>query len=226
MSLAVWSVEAKRLSSQVQRVQTQVMDTDAVRAPTAFYKQSGLIQRSARTHVLIFVNKGERKRESIMKNTADFICHGVMMVATGAAMGIAATAAAQDHKIMRADLPVAVEQTVQKETAGAVIKGFATEMEQGKVTYEVLTILNGHTRDLSIAKNGTLLEIEEEVAMQTLPGSVQDALHKKLAGGVLTKVESLTKRGKLVAYEVSYTAAGKHREAQVGPAGERLLHQE
>ena len=202
------------------------MDTDAVRAPTAFYKQSGLIQRSVRTHVLIFVNKRERKRELIMKNTADFIRHGVMMVATGAAMGIAATAAAQDHKIMRADLPVAVEQTVQKETAGAVIKGFATEVEKGKVTYEVLTILNGHTRDLSIAKNGTLLEIEEEVAMQTLPGSVQDALHKKLAGGVLTKVESLTKRGKLVAYEVSYTAAGKHREAQVGPAGERLLHQE
>ena len=162
-----------------------------------------------------------------MKNKVGFVRQGAMiMIAIGAAMGISAAAVAQEHKIKRTDLPTAVEQTVQKETAGATIVGFATEIEHGKVNYEVETTVQGHSRDLSIAKDGTLLEIEEEVAMATLPAAVQEALQKKIAGCVVKKVESLTKKGKLVAYEVSYTAASKHREAQVGPAGERLTHQE
>ena len=48
-----------------------------------------------------------------------------------------------------------------------------------------------------------------------------------LAGsGKVTKVESLTKKGKLVAYEAVVTTGTKHREVQVGPNGEKLKHEE
>ena len=40
------------------------------------------------------------------------------------------------------------------------------------------------------------------------------------------KVESLTKRGKLVAYEGQVITKGKRSEVQVGPDGKPLDHQE
>ena len=44
---------------------------------------------------------------------------------------------AQEKKIDRKQLPPAVEKTVAKESAGATINGFATEVEKGKRLYEV-----------------------------------------------------------------------------------------
>jgi hypothetical protein len=41
--------------------------------------------------------------------------------------------------------------------------------------------------------------------------------------GKITKVESLTKQDKLVAYEAQVDKNGKRSEIQVGPKGERLL---
>ena len=46
------------------------------------------------------------------------------------------------------------------------------------------------------------------------------------AGGKIGKVESLTKQGKLVAYEAVVTAGTKHHEIQVGPDGKKLAHPE
>jgi hypothetical protein len=42
----------------------------------------------------------------------------------------------------------------------------------------------------------------------------------------LVKVESLTKHGKLVAYEAQVITGGKKNEVQVGPDGKPLDHEE
>jgi hypothetical protein len=55
---------------------------------------------------------------------------------------------------------------------------------------------------------------------------VKDALKAKVAKGKLVKIESLTKHGKLVAYEAQVVTDGKRSEAQVGPNGEPLDHEE
>ena len=86
--------------------------------------------------------------------------------------------------------------------------------------------LNGHGRDISIAKDGTLLEVEDEVALNTRPAAVQSALTAKAAGAKIVKVESITKRGKLVAYEAATRKRAKKGEVQVGPNGEKLAHEE
>ena len=133
---------------------------------------------------------------------------------------------AQEHKIARTALPAAVEKTVQANTQGATIKGIATEMEGGKKVFEAETILNGHTRDIQIAADGTLNEIEEEVALDSLPAPVQKALVAKAGTAKITKVEALTKKGKLVAYEAATLKGAKKGEVQVGPNGETLKHDE
>lgn len=132
----------------------------------------------------------------------------------------------QEHKISRSSLPPAVEKTLQANLSGATIKGFATEVEGGKKVYEAETILNGHTRDLQFAVDGTLNEIEEEVAFDSLPAPVQAGLKAKAGTAKITKVESLTKHDKLVAYEAATLKGAKKGEVQVGPNGETLKHEE
>jgi uncharacterized membrane protein YkoI len=136
------------------------------------------------------------------------------------------TSMAQEKKIERSSLPPAVEKAVQTETKGATIKGFAQEREHGKTFYEVETIVDGHTRDILFAPDGTVAEIEEEVAFVSLPANVQSGLKKKAAGAAIDKVESLTKKGKLVAYEGSIKRNGRSAEIQTGPEGQSLVHEE
>ncbi len=139
---------------------------------------------------------------------------------------LAITASAQEKKIERSLLPPAVEKAVRTETTGATIKGFAQEREHGKTFYEVETVLNGRTRDILFAVDGTVTEVEEEVPFDSLPADVQAGLKRKAAGAPIDKVESLTKSGKLVAYEGHIKRNGKSGEIQVGPKGGNLAHEE
>ena len=144
----------------------------------------------------------------------------------GAIVAATLSASAQDKKIERSAVPPAVEKTIQAQSQGATVKGLATEREHGKLQYEVETMVNGHSRDLAIATDGTLLEVEEEVAFNALPAAVQSALTAKAVGAKITKVESLTKKDKLVAYEAATLKGAKKGEIQVGPKGEALKHEE
>ena len=142
------------------------------------------------------------------------------------ALAIGSVVAAQEKKITRAQLPAAVEKTVARESQGATINGFATETENGKRLYEVELTVDGHSKDISMDKNGDIIEIEEEVAMDSLPAAVQEGLRKAASAGTIGKIESLTKRGKLVAYEGHVKTGTKRSEIQVGPNGEKLDHPE
>ena len=141
-------------------------------------------------------------------------------------LAVAVSAVAQERKLTRRQLPAPVLATVEKETQGATIKGYSMERDHGRMVYEAETVVNGHTRDLQIDKNGVLMEIEEEVSMESLPATVSASLNSQAKGATIIKVESLTKGGRLVAYEASTRKAGHKGEIQVGPAGEKLHHEE
>jgi len=142
--------------------------------------------------------------------------------------GLAALSAAQaqEKKLKREELPPAVEKTVAEQSKGASIRGFSTELEGGKRLYEVELVASGHGKDISMDEHGTVVEVEEEVSIESLPGPVKDGLTKAAGSGTVGKVESLTKRGKLVAYEAVVKTGTKHSEIQVGPDGKKLAHPE
>jgi uncharacterized membrane protein YkoI len=133
---------------------------------------------------------------------------------------------AQEKKIQRSELPPAVEKTVPEVSKGATIKGFSEETENGKTTYEVEMIVDRHTKDVEIDASGAILEIEEEVAIDSLSADVKAGLNAKAASGKILKVESLNKQGKIVAYEAKIEKADRKSEFQVGPNGESLAHEE
>jgi hypothetical protein len=64
------------------------------------------------------------------------------------------------------------------------------------------------------------------VAMDSLPPEVKAGLTKAAGSGTIAKVESLTKAGKIVAYEADVKNGSKHSEVQVGPNGNKLAHEE
>jgi len=139
---------------------------------------------------------------------------------------LAGIASAQEKKIKRSDLPPAVEKTVTVQSAGATIRGFSTEKEKGQTLYEVEMTVNGHSKDISIAPDGTIVEIEEQVALDSLSPEVKAGLQAKAGKGKLVKIESLIKKDKLVAYEAKVDTNGKKSEVQVGPDGKPLDHEE
>jgi putative PepSY-like beta-lactamase-inhibitor len=133
---------------------------------------------------------------------------------------------AQSKKIERTALPPAVEKTLAAESKGATIRGLSTEVEEGKRLYEAALTVNGHARSLEIDERGNLLETEDEVPMASVPPTVKAALTKAAGKGTIEKVETLTKKGKLVAYEADVKTGTKRSEIQVSPDGSKLAHPE
>jgi hypothetical protein len=133
---------------------------------------------------------------------------------------------AQEKKIQRADLPPSVEKTVAAQSQGAIIKGFSQEKENGQLLYEAELTVSGHSKDISIDASGAIVEVEERVSLDSLPAAVKAGLQAKAGKGKITKVESLTKHEKLVAYEAKVQTGARKSEIQVGPDGGSLNHEE
>ena len=150
----------------------------------------------------------------------------ISAIALTASLILVATASSQEKKIQRSELPPAVEKTVAAQTQGATIRGFSMEQEKGKTYYEVEMTINGHSRDVSMDADGVVTEVEEEVALDALPPAVKAGLTAKAGKGAIGRIESLSKGGKVVAYEAHVVTDGKKSEIQVGPDGKPLAHEE
>jgi uncharacterized membrane protein YkoI len=119
---------------------------------------------------------------------------------------------AADKKIEKKDLPAAVQKAADEQVKGAEVVGYSKEVENGKTSYEVETKVGGHARDLEFDAKGTLLVVEEETPLDSIPAAAKAEIEKKAAGGTITKVETVTK-GKMVSYEAQVKSkAGKKFE--------------
>ena len=143
-----------------------------------------------------------------------------------AAILLVATGMAQEKKIKRSDLPAAVEKAVVAQSQGATIRGFSVEIGIEHTYYEAELMVDGYSKDVLMDANGHVVEVEEHVAMNSLPAAVRDGLQAKAGKGRLLRVESITKRGNLVAYEAKVLTDGRKSEVQVSPDGKLLDHEE
>lgn len=142
------------------------------------------------------------------------------------ALVFASVGFAQEKKVTRSELPSSVQKTVAEQSKGAKIRGFSREKEHGQTYYEAEMLVNGHSKDVLMNNSGKVVEVEEQVALDKLPAEIKSGLEAQAGKGKITKVESLTKDDKLVAYEAVVVANGKHHEIQVGPDGKPLTHEE
>lgn len=141
-----------------------------------------------------------------------------------AALVLAVSIPGAEKKVKLESLPPAVQAAIREQTKGSAIAGISTEVENGKTTYEVETKVNGKSRNLELDQTGKVLEIEDEVDLESIPAPAKAALQKRAAGGTIAKVEKLT-AGSSISYEATVrTKAGKNTEVAVNADG--TLHKE
>jgi uncharacterized membrane protein YkoI len=148
------------------------------------------------------------------------LCNKITLSIFVVTLGIAAGHASEKAVAMK-DLPAAVQRTVQEQSKGATIRGLSKEVEDGKTVYEVQMKVNGHGKDVSMDASGVVLEVEEEVALDSIPGAARAAIKKAAGSGQITKVEKVS-GGKEIAYEAGLRKNGKRSEVKVSGDG-RLL---
>ena len=136
-----------------------------------------------------------------------------------AAIGLAG-ANCQETRIKFKDLPPAVQETAKSVRKGAVVKGYAKEIEKGKTEYEVQLTVNGKARDVSIDPEGKVLETESEVDFASVPAAAKQAIEKEAGGARVEKVEEV-KSDNGVVYEALIHKAGKKHEIRVLANGDK-----
>ena len=134
-------------------------------------------------------------------------------------VGFSVMSFAVEAKVKLNQLPAAVQAAMQSQTAGATILGASKEQEDGRMTYEVETKRDGKGRDLTFTESGALLEIEQEVDLDSIPKPAKQGIQKRLGGGTVKKVESV-KQGSKISYEADIRMkSGQEREVKVGADG-------
>jgi uncharacterized membrane protein YkoI len=142
-----------------------------------------------------------------------------MLLKTSFAMLIiVVSTAAAEKKIKMQDMPAAVQQAVKDQSKGAVIRGFAQEVENGKTLYEMQLTAGGHAKDVTFDGAGKVVGVEEEVALESIATPAREAIQKAVGKGKLQKVESVTENGSSF-YEASIRKAGKSSEFKVDANG-------
>lgn len=125
-----------------------------------------------------------------------------------------------EKRVSLKSLPTAVQQTAHEHSQGAVIRGVSKEVEDGKTFYEVALKVNGRTKDITIAPDGTLVTAEEEVTLASLPTEARATIEKNLGKGRLLLVESVTEEGQLAFYEAHVQTGRKKSEIKVTTDGQ------
>jgi len=150
-----------------------------------------------------------------------------MVLAVGALLSVATYAERGGVR-----LPAAVRKALQKLYPGATVAEAESETE-GMRVYEVELEQGDRDLELTVAPNGTVLEVETEIALEELPEPVKTAL-RRAAGGA--RIEEVSKEvthwvvtlKKLETPEVSYEAevVKDGREMELEFAADGTLLQE
>jgi hypothetical protein len=139
-----------------------------------------------------------------------------MVVACG--LSLAASARADEEKVALDKLPAAVSKAVKAKFPRGVLKDASKEVEKGKTIYEVALRDAGRNIDISLKDDGTIVEIETQIAAADLPRAVVDGLKAKYPNGKVKKAESVA-RGDQLSFEVILTDGDNTREIVLDPGG-------
>jgi uncharacterized membrane protein YkoI len=131
---------------------------------------------------------------------------------------------AQDSEIpvKMKDLPQAVQKTVREQSQGATIRGFAKKLKDGQTFYEVELRVKGHSKDVLMDPAGAVVEIEEEIALASLPPVVKTAIENHAGKGKIMLVESIRKNAAVEAYEAQIKSGRTISEVKVSSDGQLI----
>jgi hypothetical protein len=125
--------------------------------------------------------------------------------------------AAEKAKPAPVKLPAAVEAAFKKAYPRAQIKNVSHETEEGVEQYEIESINGGLTLDVNYKPDGTVLVVEEQVAVAEVPAAVVAAISARYPKAAIVRPERMTEKG-VTSYEISLKGAPV-KSVQLTPEG-------
>ena len=127
--------------------------------------------------------------------------------------GLAAAVRADGEKVAPDKLPKAVMDAIKGRFPDAEITSAEKEKEDGKVVYDIELKSKGKKYEMDIKEDGTIVEIEKEVALKDVPEAVKKAVEAKYPKSTIKEVMEVNKvKGKEetpIHYEVTLETAEK-----------------
>lgn len=150
-----------------------------------------------------------------------FTLVAVLGAGTAATLAVASSARADvETKVPRSEVPAPVLAAFEKAYPAAKATAFAREEKGGKTYFEIESREGKVARDLLLAPDGTLVEVEEGIPVADLPQPVRDAV-RALGPKVSVRSAERVTRGSTVSYSVTLSGA-KERGMSFDAAGRRL----
>lgn len=127
----------------------------------------------------------------------------------------------QERSVKESEVPAAALAALKQLAGSAAITEFAEEIEHGQKYYEGSWKGPGGNIDALVTEKGDLVEIEETIAEEKVPGGVRAAVEKEAGKDARLSWEKKT----LYLYEVHFKKDGKGRE-MIFTADGRRFHEE
>jgi uncharacterized membrane protein YkoI len=128
---------------------------------------------------------------------------------------------AQEKRLKKTDVPKVILSAFEKAYPKATVKGYGSEVENGKTSYELETVEGKTHRDILYSADGTVIEIEEGMNVSDLPEAVLATIKKEYPKGSITSAEKLTKE-ESSGYEVVVKHGKKKTEVRLDATGKIL----
>jgi hypothetical protein len=152
--------------------------------------------------------------ENVMRRTLGRF--GVSALAALIALAMIVRADDKAKKITLDQAPKAVQDAIKARFPGAEVTSVEKETEDGKVVYDVELKHQGRKYEMDIQEDGTVIEIEKEIALKDVPEAVTKAVEAKFPKAKIKEVMEVNKvKGKDEKpehYEVTIETADKKTE--------------
>jgi uncharacterized membrane protein YkoI len=126
-------------------------------------------------------------------------------------------------KISPDKLPKKIKAAIQHRFPGAKVTSAERETEEGQVVYDIELKHKGRKYEMDIKKDGTIIEIEKEVAAAKVPEALTKAVKAKYPKATIKEVMEVNKvagRKEMPDhYEVVIVNGGKEMEIEVSLDG-------
>ena len=118
------------------------------------------------------------------------------------------------------EVPFAVLEAFKKAYPEAVNVKFEEEVNNGEPVYEVEFIDQGVDIEASYLADGTLIQIEQEIQLEELPGAVTEAIMEAYPDAILIEAEKIMAAdGSVRSYEVEIEDDDVELELHLDPNG-------
>ena len=153
----------------------------------------------------------------------------VVQLLTCAAFAVllAPVALAQEEKVAPDKLPPKVAEVIKSRFPGATITAATKATENNEVIYDIEMTKDGKKHEIDLKEDGTVINIEHEIAAADLPAAITTAVKAKYAGCTIKEVMQINvlkdNKETLDEYEVIIeTADKKEIELAVSADGKKI----